>query len=126
MKYLVPIGRIFYSLIFILSGPKHFAAGTMAYAASQGVPMAKLLVPASGVLALVGGLSILLGIKAKWGAWMIVLFLVPVTLTMHKFWGLADPHMAMMQQINFMKNMSMLGAALMITHLGSGPCTFKE
>ena len=68
-----------------------------------------------------GGLSILVGYKAKWGAWLIVLFLLPVSVMMHKFWGLPDPQAAMMQQIMFMKNMSMLGAALMIAHFGAGP-----
>jgi putative oxidoreductase len=126
MKYFVPIGRILYAAIFLLSGPKHFTSGTIAYAASHGVPMANVLVPISGILALAGGLSVLLGVKAKWGSWCLVLFLVPVTLMMHKFWGLADAQMAMMQQVNFMKNLSMLGGALLITHFGSGPCTLKE
>jgi putative oxidoreductase len=49
------------------------------------------------------------------------LFLVPVTLMMHKFWGVADPTAAMIQRVMFMKNVSMLGAALMLTHLGAGP-----
>jgi putative oxidoreductase len=31
-----------------------------------------------------------------------------------------------MQQIMFMKNLSMLGAALLITHFGSGPCSLDE
>jgi uncharacterized membrane protein YphA (DoxX/SURF4 family) len=40
---------------------------------------------------------------------------------MHKFWAVADPTMHQMQFINFMKNASMLGGALLITQLGSGP-----
>lgn len=126
MKYLVLLGRILYSAIFIMAGPNHFKAGTIAYAAAQGVPLASLAVPFSGAMAIAGGLSILLGIKAKWGAWLIVLFLIPVTLMMHKFWGLSDPQAAMMQQIMFMKNVSMLGGALLIAHFGSGPLSIKE
>ena len=67
---------------------------------------------ASGILALLGGLSILLGYRARFGAFLIVLFLVPVTLFMHKFWGLSDPQMAMMQRVNFLKNVALLGGAL--------------
>ena len=74
-----------------------------------------------GVISLVGGLSILLGYRAKIGAWLIVLFLVLVTPIMHKFWGVADPMMAQAQMINFMKNLSMLGGALLITQFGAGP-----
>ncbi len=55
------------------------------------------------------------------GAWLIVLFLIPVTLMLHKFWGIADPAAAQIQMVMFMKNASMLGAALMITQLGAGP-----
>ncbi len=120
MKYLVLLGRILYSAIFIMSGPGHFTAGTIGYAASKGVPMASFLVPVSGVMAIVGGLSILLGFKAKWGAWLIVIFLLPVSFMIHNFWAV-DPAHAMMDQVNFMKNMSMLGAALMIAYFGSGP-----
>jgi uncharacterized membrane protein YphA (DoxX/SURF4 family) len=40
---------------------------------------------------------------------------------MHAFWAETDPAMAQMQQINFMKNVSMIGAALLIAHFGAGP-----
>lgn len=121
LNYLVLPGRIFYSAIFIMAAPNHFSANTIAYAVNQGVPLASLAVPLSGVIAGVGGLSILLGFKARFGAWLIVLFLLPVTVMMHKFWGLADPAAAGLQQVMFMKNLSMLGAALCFTHFGSGP-----
>ena len=83
--------------------------------------MAEILVPLSGIIALLGGLSIIFGYKARLGAWLLVVFLVPVTLMMHKFWGLPDAAAANTQQIMFMKNVSMLGAALLIAHFGSGP-----
>src|SRR3990172_1676553 len=105
MNYVVLLGRILYSAIFIMAAPGHFMAGTIGYAASQGVPLASIAVPASGLLALAGGLSILLGYRAKWGAWLIVFFLVPVTLMMHNFWAMTDPNAAQMQQIMFMKNL---------------------
>jgi putative oxidoreductase len=121
MKYLVLLGRILYGAIFVISGPGHFAHKTVAYAAAQGVPLASVAVPLSGALAIAGGLSIILGYKAKIGAWLLVLFLVPVTAMMHNFWASADPMMTQMQQAMFLKNISMLGAALMIAHFGSGP-----
>jgi putative oxidoreductase len=94
---------------------------TIAHAASQGVPLASLAVPFSGLLALAGGLSILLGYRARIGAWLIVLFLVGVTPMMHNFWSVTDPMMYQMQMVMFMKNVSMLGGALVISQLGSGP-----
>ena len=121
MVYLVPVGRLLYSAIFLMTVLGHFSAGYIGYAAQQGVPAAGLLVPLSGVIATLGGLSITLGYKAKIGAWLIVLFLVPVTLMMHNFWAVTDPMMHGMQIAMFMKNVSMLGAALLIAHFGAGP-----
>lgn len=121
MKYIVLIGRILYAFIFISAGLSKFSGETIAFAASQGVPFAWFLVPAAGVLAVLGGLSIALGYKAKWGGVLIAAFLIPVTFTMHNFWAVSDPMMAQMQQVMFIKNISMLGGAFLLTFFGSGP-----
>ena len=118
---IVVLGRLLFVLIFLMSGPRHFTSGVIGYAASQGVPLASIAVPFSGLLALVGALSILLGYRAKIGAWLIFLFLLGVTPMMHKFWGISDPMAQQIQMIMFMKNLSMAGAALLITQFGSGP-----
>ena len=90
------------------------------------MPLARLLVPLSGIIAFAGALSVALGYKARWGATLLALFLVPVTLTMHRFWGLADPQVALLQQAMFLKNVALLGAALLITVVGSGPFSLKR
>jgi len=115
------LGRFFFALIFLFAAPNHFTKQTIAFSAFQGVPLAWIAVPLSGVVAIAGGLSILLGYRAKLGAWLIVLFLIPVTLMLHKFWTATDPMMAQIQMILFMKNVSMLGGALLISHFGAGP-----
>ncbi len=114
-------GRALYAAIFLVAGFGHFSQQAIGYAAQQGVPLPGVLVPASGVLALLGGLSVLTGYRARIGAGLLILFLVPVTLFMHDFWAVKDPMMAAMQQAMFMKNLSMLGAALLLTHFGAGP-----
>ena len=113
-------GRILFSAIFIMSGFLHFSQAEIGYAAQAGVPMARLLVPASGLLALAGGLSILLGYRAKIGGWLLVLFLVPVTLMMHNFWAVKNPMMAQMQMAMFLKNVTIIGGALLISQFGTG------
>lgn len=115
------LGRFFFALIFLMSGPMHFTRGTIAFAASQGVPFASVAVPLSGALALAGGLSILLGYRAKIGAWLLVLFLLGVTPMLHNFWAVSDPVMHQMQFVMFMKNLSMLGGALFFAQAGTGP-----
>jgi putative oxidoreductase len=126
MKYVVLIGRILFSAIFVASSFGHFKSETIQHAAEHGVMMPNLLVPASGLIALLGGISIVLGFKAKFGAWLIVAFLVPVTLTMHNFWSITDPQQHQMQMIMFMKNLSMLGGAFLITYFGAGPLSIDN
>jgi len=117
----VLVGRFLFGMIFIASGFSHFSKEVIGFAASQGVPLASLAVPFSGIMAMLGGLSILLGYRAELGAWLIVIFLLPVTFMMHNFWAVADPIAAQDQMAHFMKNMSMLGAALFISQVGTGP-----
>jgi uncharacterized membrane protein YphA (DoxX/SURF4 family) len=62
----------------------------------------------------VGALSVLLGYHARAGAWVLVLFLIPVTLFMHAFWRVADPGPAQLQQVMFLKNVAILGGALLV------------
>ena len=63
----------------------------------------------------------LLSAAARFGAWLIALFLVGVTPMMHRFWTVPDPMMHQMKMVMFMKNLAMLGGALLITQIGSGP-----
>lgn len=117
----VVLGRFFFALIFVMAGANHFSKQSIGYAVSAGVPLPSIAVPLSGVLAIAGGLSILVGYRTKLGAWIIALFLIPVTLMMHNFWTVTDPMMAQIQMILFMKNVSMLGGALLLSHFGAGP-----
>lgn len=126
MKYIVLLGRFLYSWIFISTVFSHFSSQSATYAASAGVPMASLMVPLSGVIAFLGGMSIFLGYKAKMGAWLVVIFLVPVTLVMHHWWTIDDPMMRQMQHVMFHKNLSILGAALLIAYFGAGPCSIDS
>src|SRR5881396_3860311 len=120
-RYLVPLGRVAFAGVFVAFAPANFTQQGIAWGASQGVPLARVLVPLAGVISLLGGLSVILGYRVKIGAWLLVVFLVPVTLMMHNFWAVKDPMMAQMQVAMFMKNVSMLGGALLIAHFGAGP-----
>jgi uncharacterized membrane protein YphA (DoxX/SURF4 family) len=83
------------------------------YAASKKVPLPKLAVMGSGLLLLVGGLSIGTGFLPLVGVICIVAFLLPVTLMMHNFWAIEDEQMKMTEMTNFMKNMGLMASALM-------------
>lgn len=118
MKNLAPlIGRILLAQIFLMSGiGKLFnLAGTQKYMASHGMPLTALFLAGAICLELGGGLSLLAGYKARWGAVALIIFLVPTTLIFHT--AFSDR----MQQIQFMKNAAVIGGLLMVTHFGAGP-----
>jgi len=116
-------GRILISLIFIMSGlGKVFQFdGQVAYAASQGVPLASLAIIISIIAELAAAAMIVFGYKARLGAFILLLWMIPVSLMMHAFWNIEDPMAQQMNMIMFMKNLSMMGAMLLIMSFGPGP-----
>ena len=121
MLYAALAGRQLFSIIFIIASARHFTPEAIESAAQHGVPVPALLVPLSGVIALVGGLSLLLGFHTRIGAWLLVIFLVPVTLMMHNFWAAPDLVTFQIERAMFLKNLTMLGGALLISYYGAGP-----
>jgi uncharacterized membrane protein YphA (DoxX/SURF4 family) len=87
------------------------------YAASKGIPQPKLATLASGVLIIVGGLMVLLGVYLDLGALLLVIFLVPTAVLMHAFWKETDAQSKQMEQVSFMKDIALAGAALLILAL---------
>ncbi|HWU90896.1 MAG TPA: DoxX family protein [Kofleriaceae bacterium] len=120
-RYAVPVGRTLFGLLFVLAAPGHFSSDTIGMAAAQGVPLASFAVPLSGVISALGGLGVALGYRARISAALLVAFLVPVTLAMHAFWAAPDPMMAMIHRVMFMKNVALIGGALLIAYFGAGP-----
>jgi uncharacterized membrane protein YphA (DoxX/SURF4 family) len=109
-------GRVLLGGFFIISGLRHFQHLPMmaGFTASKGVPSAKLAVMVSGLMIIVGGVSILLGVRPHWGIALVSAFLLPVTFIMHQYWKHTDPMMKINDQVNFMKNIALLGAAWML------------
>ena len=119
-RYLALVGRQLFSVIFIIASAGHFTPGTIALAAEHGVPMAGLLVPVSGLIALAGGLSVLFGYRARVGGALLVVFLVPVTFTMHNFWAAPDASTFRLELLLFLRNIVLLGCAVLVTKTGAG------
>ena len=120
-QYAPLIGRILLALIFIISGFGKITgfAATAGYMAGHGLPMPQVLLIATILIELGGGLMIALGWQARWAALAIFLFIIPTTLIFHPFW-VADAAQ-MQNQINFMKNLAIMGGMLYIMAYGSGP-----
>lgn len=118
------VGRILFSGIFIMSAVGNKIpnfSGVAGFMASEGVPAAQVMLAGAIVLLLAGGLSIVLGYKARIGATLYLVFLVLATYFFHDFWTLSDPQARQEQTIQFMKNLSLMGASLILIARGVGP-----
>ena len=113
------IGRILLVLIFLNSGIGKIGnfAGTEQYMAKFGMPSTTFFLLGAIFLEWVGSVTVILGYFTRFGALLIIIFLIPTTLIFHTHFG--DP----MQKIHFMKNLSMLGGCLLL--LGTGPGKFS-
>jgi uncharacterized membrane protein YphA (DoxX/SURF4 family) len=74
--------------------------------------MPDIAVMASGAALIIGGGSLLLGIKPKVGAAAVAGFLAGVSPVMHDFWKQDVPQQRQTDMIQFSKNMALLGGAL--------------
>jgi putative oxidoreductase len=109
------IGRIVAGGFFLTNALNHFAKIEMmaGYAQAKGTPAPKASVAGSGVLLLLGGVSLLLGYHPTIGAALLVIFLLGVSFKIHNYWAVTDPQQKMSEQVNFMKNMALVGFLLM-------------
>lgn len=110
------LGRILLGGFFVLQAYNHFKnqAGLTHYARAKGLPVPAVAVIGSGVLLLLGGLSLVIGFEMIIGMWLLVIFLVPTTFIMHTFWKEKDAQTRMIETIMFSKNVALIGALLMM------------
>ena len=118
MDIVLLVGRILFGGFFIMSGLNHFQnVGMMSgYAGSKNVPFPRLAVIGSGVMLVAGGASVLLGIVPVVGLIVLVLFLLSTLATMHDFWNLKEPQQRAAEQVNFLKNVALIGASLALVY----------
>ena len=109
------IGRVIVGGFFLMNAFNHFAQFNMmtGYAKSKGVPAPALAVGGSGVLLLLGGLSLLLGYHPTIGTALLVIFLLGASFGIHNFWTIQDPQAKQVEMITFLKNMTILGLLMM-------------
>jgi uncharacterized membrane protein YphA (DoxX/SURF4 family) len=123
MDILLVIGRVLFALIFINSGIAHITKmqAMTGYAQFKKVPAPKLAVIVTGLMIIIGGLYIAFGVYADLGALLLAVFLVLTAFMMHNFWTITDAQAKQGEMINFFKNLSLAGAALIIfVMVGSG------
>ena len=117
--WLLLAARVLLGLIFVISGfgkLTHFGTFTDGMAASS-VPFASLTAPVGVAVEFLGGLALMLGLWTRLAAVGLALFIVAATLIAHRFWQ-AGAEEQMLQQIQFMKNLAIIGGMLAVTAVG--------
>jgi putative oxidoreductase len=114
-------GRILLAYLFVLSGFGKILsfAGTAGYMASKGMPLPEFFLVGAILIEFVGGLMLAVGWKARWAALAIAVFLIPTTFIFHAYWTYPEAQV-MMQQIQFNKNLAILGGMLALAFAGPG------
>jgi uncharacterized membrane protein YphA (DoxX/SURF4 family) len=114
-------GRVLFTSLFFLSGLTHFT--NVPYYVDlmpDEIPLKLFWIYVSGLVELAGAGMILANVRPRLGAWLIVLFMVPVTFAVHGYemlYAETEPLRAA-QQAHFLKGLALTGAALMFTQLG--------
>ena len=118
------VGRFLLALMFVLAGFSKIAgfAGTVGYIASKGLPAPQVLAALTVALEIGGGLALMAGFHARWAALLLALFTLLASVIFHNFWAM-PAEQQMMQQLMFMKNMSVVGGLFLVAALGAGPAS---
>ncbi|MEO8188430.1 MAG: DoxX family protein [Burkholderiaceae bacterium] len=115
------IGRIFLAVIFVLSGFGKISGfeGLVGQIASKGFPAAQVFAVATIVIEVGVALLLIAGWKARWAAFLLAVFTAIVTFFFHNFWAVPEAQ-KMMQQVEFLKNLALIGGLLMVVAFGPG------
>ncbi|MFZ2226892.1 MAG: DoxX family protein [Candidatus Nanopelagicaceae bacterium] len=117
MDTVLLIGRILFSIIFLSSGLMgHIVKNKQMaqYAQYKRVPMASFAVYVTGLMLILGSVSVIFGIYADLGVLLWVVFLIPTAFIMHAFWKEADETAKMNEQVAFFKDLALAGASLIV------------
>lgn len=116
MDLVLLVGRILFVALFLASAMGHLTQSKAmgAYAGTKGVPSPVLATQVSGVLILLGGISVLLGLWGDLGSLFLVIFLLPTALLMHSFWKESEPMAKQMEMVQFNKDVALAGGALVL------------
>ncbi len=120
--YIPLLARIFLSVIFIKSGVDKLLdpESTRQTMESAGIPFSGILLVPTIIVLIAGGLSVLVGYWARYGALLLVGFLIPATLIFHTDFSQG------LQQIQFLKNLGLMGGLLMVFAYGAGRWSLSD
>jgi len=121
-KYIPLAARVFLSAIFLFSGVTKLInfSGTVAWMESFGFSIAGLFLIGSIIIELGVGLSLVLGYKAKYSAFVLAVYLVIVSAVFH--FDFSDPN----NPLTLLRHLGMIGGLLLISVYGAGPVSIDK
>ncbi len=117
------LGRWFICAIFLVSAVQKIMAWetTATLMSGKGLQVVSLFLAGAILVEFFGGLSLLLGARARFGAAILAIYLIPVTILFHDFWAFpAGSELQNLQLIMFLKNCAIFGGLLYILSNGAG------
>jgi putative oxidoreductase len=125
---LAVLGRLMLATIFLMSavGKLSNFSGTAGMMANKGIPAAQIMLVGAIAFEVAGGLSILAGYKPRVGAVLLLVFLVLATYYFHDFWRIDDAKEKQDQMVQFLKNLAIMGAMVLIIANGTGPMSLDD
>lgn len=140
-RLLASIGRICISLIFIIIGiasilnwqvaevdVTHTVTLWQGYMGKRDgmeslfsslLAMVPLFMGIGATLQILGGILLFLGLQVRLAAFLLLLYLVPITLFYHHFW-LLKGHEQSLELIAFLKNLAIIGGLIVVLAMGKG------
>jgi len=113
------IGLLLFTAIFLMGGWAQFTAPEphADQAANSGLPVPPTVSRVNGLMMMLAALALQIGPLRRLSALLLALQLIPVTYVGHRFWEAESDQEKMTQQTHFLKNVSLLGAALALSRV---------
>lgn len=110
------VARGLIALLFLIAGlRKVLAFGmTVGYFAKLGIPMPEVVVVGAILIEVGGAILLVVGYRPVIVASVMGAFTLGSALIAHQFWAVSDPQAYSAQLNNFLKNVSIVGAFLMV------------
>jgi len=121
------LGRTLVAVPFLVFGAVKITQfhGTAGYFAALKIPMPTIATVIVIIIEVLGGICLVVGFKARLWAWLMFLYLIPVTFMIHNYWTYSGAQRTD-ELIHFYKNIAILGGLLLIAAFGPGSASVDK
>lgn len=118
---LILVARILMTTLFVVSGYGKLTdfTGTVNYMQYVHTPLPQVAAVVAIVMELFVGLALLIGVRVRWLALAMLVFVAGTSLIGHPFWTMAGDSRDL-NQVQFLKNLAIMGGLLLLAITGGG------